>query len=325
MKIVCICSTKNEGDIIEAFVRLNGKTCDSFFFVDESTDNTREIIGLLVKEGYDLNFLPKSPGGHNQPNSTKALISAVVRSVSPDWIFLLDADEIIVATDKRALIEELTAIAPNTYLTAPWKTYVPINLGYFESASPLSDCFAPRKEKGETFKKASIPGCIADDIVPTTGNHRVQSAVGAIITEQVATSYYLAHFPVRSAEQIIVKNLIATNNLMTRADACKGEGFHVFPVTSLIRARDYKLTLDDLQSIAINYARADETHPASVASELDLQREPELRTRLTYLELGRINVLARLDAEIERLSKELRGMRRGFTLQSVNFRTVHRR
>ena len=325
MKIVCICSTKNEGDIIEAFVRLNSKVCDSFFFVDESTDNTREIIGLLVKEGYDLNFLPKSPGGHNQPNSTKALISTVVRRVSPDWIFLLDADEIIVATDKQALLEELTAIAPNTCLTAPWKTFVPTNMGYFESESPLSDCFAPRKEKGEPFKKVSIPGRMADDIVPTTGNHHIRSVVGAIITEQVATSYYLAHFAVRSAEQIIVKNLMATHNLMTRVDASKGEDFHVFPVTSLIRARGYKLTLDDLQSIAVNYARADETHPAAVANELDLQNEPGLRTRLTYLALGRINVLARLDAEIERLSKELRGMRRGFTLHSVNFRAAQRR
>jgi hypothetical protein len=324
MKIVCICSTKNEGDIIEAFVRLNGKICDSFFFVDESSDNTREIISLLVREGYDLNFLPKPPGGHNQPNSTKALISTVARSASPDWIFLLDADEIIVAADKRALIEELTTIAANTYLAAPWKTYVPTSLAYFESTSPLSDCFAPRKEKGEPFKKASIPGRIADYIVPTAGNHTVQSAVGGIITEQAATSYYLAHFAVRSAEQIMVKNLLATHNLMTRADALKGEGFHVFPVTDLIRARDYKLTLEDLQSIAINYARTDEIDPASVASELDLQNEPELRTRLTYLELGRIKVLARLDAEIERLSKELRGLTRGFTLQSVNFRAVNR-
>src|SRR4051812_41256206 len=106
MKIACICSTKNEGDIIEAFVRLNGRICDSFFFVDESTDNTREIIARLSKEQYDLRFLPRPLGGHNQPNSTKILISAVVRSVNPDWIFLLDADEIIIAKNKSALLEE---------------------------------------------------------------------------------------------------------------------------------------------------------------------------------------------------------------------------
>jgi len=318
MKISCICSTKNEGDIIEAFVRLNGKICDSFFFVDESTDNTREIIGLLIKEGYDLSFLPKPRSGHNQPNSTRALISAVLKIARPDWIFLLDADEIIVAKDKSALVKEMKEIFPSTYLAAPWKTYVPRNLGYFESESPLSECFALRRETGEPFKKISFAGGLAADIVPAAGNHSGKMQSGAIIVEQEARSYYLAHFPVRSPEQIIVKNLIAMHNLMARADALKSEGTHVFPVADLIRARNYKLTLDDIQTIAINYASA-ASQPIT-ANSLEFQDEPELKTNLAYLDLGKINTLARLDLEIERLSNEIRRMRRGFKIESLTFK-----
>jgi len=319
MKIACICSTKNEGDIIEAFVRLNGRICDSFFFVDESTDNTREIIRLLVEEGYDLNFLPKPRSGHNQPNSTRTLIAAVIRHAKPDWIFLLDADEIILAKSRNALVEEMMQVSPGTYLAAPWKTYVPTNLGYFESESPLSECFASRKENGEPFKKISFSGSLAADIVPAAGNHSGISQVGAIIVEQAASSYQLAHFPVRSPEQIIVKNLIAMHNFMARADALKSEGTHVYPVADLIRTRNYKLTLDDIQNMAINYASAVPQSPIT-ANALDYQDEPELKTHLNYLDLGRINAIARLDSEIERLSIELRLIRRGFKLESLTFK-----
>jgi hypothetical protein len=319
MKIACICSTKNEGDIIEAFVRLNGRVCDTFFFADESTDNTREILGLLSKEGYDIHFLPRPQSGHNQPNSTKILISAVVRSMHPDWIFLLDADEIIVVNDRLALFKEMAKTSSNVYLTAPWITFVPTTLNFFESNDPLFECFAPRKERGESFRKASVPGSLASDAIPTAGNHTVISAVGAPIQERRAQSYYLAHFPVRSSDQIVVKNLIAMHNLMSRTDALKGEGFHVFSIADQIRSRNYQLTLEDIQIMALNYSCPEPLSPVSISSELEPQYESQLSAQLKYRELGRIQAMARLDLEIERLSKELRGLKRGFKIQSLNF------
>jgi hypothetical protein len=325
MKIACICSTKNEGDVIEAFVRLNGRICDSFFFVDDSTDKTRQILDLLAKEHHDINFLPSSRIGYNQPNATKALISAVLRRMNPDWIFLLDADEIIVTPDKRLLLEEMQTVPPNAVLAAPWHSFVPTSTGYFESCSPLSDCFAVRKDKVEPFRKVSMSGRLAEDVVPTAGNHHVQSLTGASLTERPPRSYYLAHFPVRSSAQIIVKNLMATHNLTRRTDALKGEGFHVFPIRDLIRSRDYALTLRDLQEMAITYSCLDQTPPVSIASELDPTEVPQLKTMLSHLALGKIDPLARLDFEVERLSNELRGMRRGFRLDGLNFRAVNPR
>jgi hypothetical protein len=325
MNVVCICSTKNEGDIIEAFVRLNGKICNSFFFVDDSTDNTREIIKLLVKEGYDLNYLPKSKGGYNQPNPTRAYLSFVRRTVNPDWIFLLDADEIIVADEEQTLFQEMQDLPPNTYLAAEWRTYIPTTLAYFDSASPLSECFGRRKNEREIYRKISIPGRIADNVMTTPGNHSVRSLGGAAIREQVATSYYLAHFPVRSTEQIIVKNLIATHNLTTRLDAEDGEGFHVFPILQMIRDRNYSLTLEDLGCIALNYACSDREATPYIQDELDLRENPKFKTELSYLDLGRINVIARLDCEIERLSMKIRRMQRGVSLDARYLQVHHDR
>ena len=309
MRIACICSTKNEGDIIESFVRLNGRICTSFFFVDESTDNTREILARLSKEGYDLKFLEVAEGGYNQPKPTKAYLSLVGSEYSPDWIFLLDADEFIVADDKEKLFQEMKGIPPDTYLSAEWKTYVPVSLDYFSSTSPLSDCFALRKDKGEIYRKISFPGQIVDNMIPTPGNHGASSMKGGPLREQASNSYYLAHFPVRSAEQIMVKNLIAAHNLSTRVDALKGEGFHVFPILQQIRDRNYRLTLADLGNIAANYGCTVQRPTPSIEDEIDRGNNPNLETELRYAALARIDVVARLDSEIERLSMELRKTR----------------
>ena len=309
MNIACICSTKNEADVIEAFVRLNGRVCNSFFFVDESSDNTREIIDLLAREGYDLRYLTKSEGGYNQPGPTKAYLSSVKKLVNPDWIFLLDADEILIAPDKNKLLAEMKDIPSRTYLAAEWKTYVPTTLGFADSRSPLSECFALRKDQGEPYKKVSVPGRIVDDVITTPGNHTIRFLDGSTIREQVAKSYYLAHFPVRSAEQIVVKNLIATHNLRARVDTEKGEGIHVSPVFNTIRRRGYKLSLEDLRRLAINYGSGDESSKFVREDQLDFSASDELRTELRYSELARIDVVARLDSEIERLSMELKKRR----------------
>lgn len=307
MKIACICSTKNEGDIIEAFVRLNSRICSSFFFIDESTDNTREIIALLAQEGYDLNYIPKSEGGYNQAKPTKAYLSYVKNRINPDWIFLLDADEIIIADDKEKLLQEMQNIPPNTYLAAEWKTYVPTTLSYFDSTSPLSDCFGLREDKGQIFRKVSLPGRIADHIITTPGNHCAKSFDGSTIREQIAKSYTLAHFPVRSAGQIIIKNLIGVHNLTACVDTANGEGFHAFPIFNMIRNKNYNLTLDDLADIAINYACRDQSPASSGMNNKLYQKDNfELKTELKYLSLGKINVIARLDLEIERLSRQIR-------------------
>ena len=309
MRIACICSTKNEGDIIEAFVRLNGRFCTSFFFVDESTDSTREILAKLMNEGYDLNYLAVAEGGYNQPKPTKAYLSLVRKQYNPDWIFLLDADEFIVADDKENLLREMKDIPPGTYLAAEWRTYVPVTLDYFGSTSPLSECFAPRKEKGEIYRKISFPGRIVDNLIPTVGNHTAKSRSGKPLGEQRAKSYHLAHFPVRSVEQIVVKNLIATHNLAARIDAAADEGIHVRPILQLIRKRSYRLTLEDLSNIAINYGCASQRSTPNIEDEIDRQPSPQLETGLRYSDLSRIDVVARLDSEIERLSTELRETR----------------
>lgn len=309
MRTAAICSTKNEADIIEAFVRLNAKVCDAFFFADDSTDHTRTIIDRLADEGYELHYLPRvvSEGEHNQPHASQLHLTYVADLLNPDWIFFLDADEIIVADDKASVIEEISELEPSSYLAAAWHTYVPASLGYFSADSPLSECFAPRAETEPIYTKVSIPGPLARVVSTTAGNHGVTSLIGLRPSEVPARSYFLAHFPVRSVEQIVVKNLIATHNLASRPNALAGEGAHVRPVLEAIRERAYQLTLDDLLAIANGYAMPTASAPARAA------RPPVLDSRFAcpwkYRDLAHIDVVARLDVEIERYAAELRRAR----------------
>jgi hypothetical protein len=309
MKTAAICSTKNEADIIEAFVRLNAKVCDAFFFADDSTDHTRTIIDRLADEGYELHCLPRmvSEGEYNQPHGSQQHLAYVADLLNPDWIFFLDADEIIVADDKASVIEEIRELGPSSYLAAAWRTFVPASLSYFSADSPLSECFAPRAEAEPTYTKVSIPGRLARVVSTTTGNHGVTSLIGLPPSEVPARSYFLAHFPVRSSEQIIVKNLIATHNLESRPNALVGEGTHVRHVLDAIRERAYHLTLDDVQAIANGYAMSAALAPARTA------RPPVLDSRFAcpwkYRDLAHIDVVARLDSEIARYAADLRRAR----------------
>jgi hypothetical protein len=311
MRTAAICSTKNEADIIEAFVRLNAKVCDAFFFADDSTDHTRAIIDRLADEGYKLHYLPRavSEGEYNQPHGSQLHLNYVADLLNPDWIFFLDADEIIVADHKASVIEEIRELGPTSYLSAAWHTYVPASLGYFSADSPLSECFAPRVEAEPIYTKVSIPGRLARVVSTTTGNHGVTSLIGLPPSGVPARSYFLAHFPVRSSEQIIVKNLVATHNLDSRPNALVGEGTHVRRVLEAIRERAYHLTLTDVQAIANGYATPAASTPARAA------RPPVLDSRFAcpwkYRDLAQVDVVARLDAEIERYAAELRRVREG--------------
>lgn len=326
MTTAAICSTKNEADIIELFVRLNARICDVFFFADDSTDHTRAILEHLSDEGYDVRYLPRvvHEGEHNQPRASRAYLSYVADVLGPEWVFFLDADEIIVADDRAAFEAEARAVGPDAYLVAPWRTYVPASLDYFDSESPLSHCFAPRNESGVPYGKVSIPAALARVVATTAGNHDVCSLVGAVLKGVPASSYFLAHFPVRSAEQILVKNLIATHNLASRADAQAGEGHHVRPVLDAIRGRHYQLSLRDVVAIANGYALESATTGQGATAERP-GPDPRFQVEWRYRELARIDVVARLDAELERYAAELRRARerlRASTWHSVRLQLV---
>ena len=74
---------------IEAFVRHNARFVDAFFFIDESVDATRTLLGRLQAEGFDITVLDSTSTVYEQ----RMLITSALRIVDGlnafDWVVLL--------------------------------------------------------------------------------------------------------------------------------------------------------------------------------------------------------------------------------------------
>ena len=109
MRIASITGIKNESDIIESFVRHNSKYIDDFFFIDDSVDKSSEILEKLAQEGYriiKINFDTRD----YQHNKIMTAATRYINSQNQyDWIFFLDADEIIYYPSKELFSQNLNA------------------------------------------------------------------------------------------------------------------------------------------------------------------------------------------------------------------------
>ena len=111
-KLIGLSMVRNESDIIETFVRHNLTLLDELHIIDHnSSDNTREILTYLKVEGlplhiYHYNELEFSP---------ERILNQIMRNIinndeSIDYIFPLDADELIYCPSRQRLNYFLTQI-----------------------------------------------------------------------------------------------------------------------------------------------------------------------------------------------------------------------
>lgn len=92
-KIICICPVKNEGWIIEKFIKATSLWADHIILADQnSTDNTVELATKFEKVIVVRNELE-----YNEFERTKILIQEARKIAGSKIIFALDADEIFTA------------------------------------------------------------------------------------------------------------------------------------------------------------------------------------------------------------------------------------
>src|SRR5687768_223427 len=112
MKLIAVAMAKNEGDVIEAFVRRNLECLDHLVVIDhDSTDATGEILLKLRDEGLPLTVGLDRSLAFEQGERMTAASRQAMRQHDADACFLLDADEFILA-DSRAALERAVASIP---------------------------------------------------------------------------------------------------------------------------------------------------------------------------------------------------------------------
>jgi hypothetical protein len=306
MKLVSISVMKNEADVAELFVRHHLAYFDSMIIVDHgSTDSSPRIIenlrdaGLAVELHYD----------HHLEFRQKALVNEYaqkcVSGQAADWLFPLDLDEFLTVDndiDLRGFLQQQRRDKP---LYVPWRTYAPTRDDLFEEKNLLKRIQHRLATETQQYYKVIVP-------VPlyASGRYQIDAGSHSLVDKQNKTidgvcleKIHLAHFPVRTPEQIAGK--ILSGWLTRRADAGhrKNESYHLKVLFDQFLA-GRPIGYGELQEIALNYL-AD----GNMTSAIDLVRDPlpevfdnrQISSAMTY----EVNPVSTALGTAEKLAEEL--------------------
>jgi hypothetical protein len=308
LRVAAIATTKNEADVIEGFVRLNARYCDKFCIIDESTDATREILFRLREEGYDIDVYASRSHDFQQERFIGECLDLLAAQGGIDWALLLDADEILGGVERAAFERALGALPPGTLGAGVWRTFIPLSLDYFGRRDPLQENFLPRRFEPSTFYKVFVPRALFGRVDVEPGNHGVVRREGRAAVPAMAMPGFIGHFPVRSAEQIIFKNVATAHMLAAKINRRPTEGVHVFRTLEKLRQSGFSLGYEALRDIALEYADFDRSRPCAIdANGAPIRPAP---AACRYLDLARINLLSLFDREIEAQSAKILRYRR---------------
>ncbi|WP_339745363.1 glycosyltransferase family 2 protein [uncultured Rubinisphaera sp.] len=202
MNAVIITKVRNSADVIESFIRHHAPIAGRFVIIlHRSTDETHLILKRLINSGFQIEIRWDDREEHNHARAINEVLDRV-RESTPSYIIPLDSDEFIVGWESLAqqLPEDHSAI-----LYLPWRTYVPTQ------SDDMSICLPYRIEyyreiELKQYYKVCIPGKALQQIKGVTeGNHNVRFLNSANVQKLYSQSTYIAHFPVRTPQQILEK------------------------------------------------------------------------------------------------------------------------
>ena len=203
MQYAGISVVKNEADIIEVFIRHNLKYLNKLYIVEHnSQDNTPEIINSLKTEGYNIEIYTNQSSRHIQAEEFNNLI----RKTDADFITFLDADEFIISLD---FTKELAKLPTDVVSFLTWHNYMPQTTDDKTEINVLKRIQHKLYPVDTNQHKAIIPKSIYSrpDSFVLLGGHEIYYKNEELVPApyQVISSIHLAHFPIRSLNQIKVK------------------------------------------------------------------------------------------------------------------------
>ncbi len=233
MKIWAFTTVRDEEDIIESFVRYNMNVFDGIVISDNcSNDNTLTILKQLKKEGYNIDILIDQNTVFDQTVRRNELLNYTINKYKPDFIFPIDADEFVCSykgQNPRNILEKLD----KNYL------YKYRMENYILTENDNDDLFIPkkivsrRKEKEEqkcNYKCFISKKNYSKGIFLEIGSHSARCQDGQVLPEVVNPNLYIAHFPVRSKEQLMNKVIIGRLNHSSFHDRSEEFGFHQYEI-----------------------------------------------------------------------------------------------
>ncbi|MCI1193651.1 glycosyltransferase family 2 protein [Calidifontimicrobium sp. SYSU G02091] len=296
---MAISLVKNEADLIEASVRHNLAFVDLMVVIDNgSTDGTREILQALRDEGLPLVVVDDPIVGHYQSEKVSHAYRMFAPVFNPALVYLLDADEFVVARDRAGLEALLRAVPEGGAALLPWRTYVPLRdyAAMDIARDPLGLLTARRRREEPLYHKAVIRRRASDDamLVVDQGNHAVRLRSGEAVRHVHIDEAYLAHLPVRNVEQLTAKVVNGWHACQVRDQAQRvpGEAYQWQQLSDRILA-GRPLQPAEVTDIALNYAQR-ERAGRSAAADVVEDPVPARYGTIRYVHLGRHSAVAKV-------------------------------
>lgn len=259
MKIVTISTIRNETDIIEAFVRYHLQIVDRMIIVNHrSVDDSGRILSALKNEGLPLDIHQEQGLDLQQGNILTRLMKDALQEDDAAWFLPLDADEFITSSTEKNVRDLLEGFPNDRIVKIPWKTYVPIPSDDAGEPNILKRIRYFRAIEKPTYYKVLIPRKLAarKDALIAPGNHAlVENTYGKkkempfVTTDQLA----LAHFPVRSSDQIMTKAFVGWLACLAKPNREATENYHLKALYDRFKKGD-AVTPEEIRNLAMQYS-----------------------------------------------------------------------
>lgn len=274
--IVGASMVRNEGDIIEAFIRHNLRFVDKMtIFVHHSTDCTPTILKSLVGEGLSIEIRNDFRMGQFQSENMTAVMQECLELEDVDFFVPLDADEFIVCDNKENFVAKMRSAFPHAPLL-PWRTYVPLPSDDWSEPHPVRRIQYRRLTEPEVIYKVAVPRSMFKGHVISSGNHRLLKPSGSVASHAVI-DVPIGHFPIRSEEQFLAKIFLGAWATQLTTGLHPGTNSHWTNLARLLSDKP-SLTKEELARYAANYpSRSHQDDVGLVHDPIVLFRSNNLR------------------------------------------------
>ena len=261
-----ISMVKNEADIIEAYASHILSLFDVIVFVDHgSEDGTRQFLDDLKNQYSNVIVYDLKEKAYIQALTMNFIISNCPQLRNVDWLFLLDADEFLPFSD-RATFNKILAdrLDDGDVIEMTWMNLVPTSYWNDKVAVTSGTRFLYPKEPSPYKKIAFQPKRFKDKSVwIDQGNHTLLSSRFGEPVPAVPAGFNIAHIPVRSANQLLLKlNQGVLSYLQLGKGRNKVLGSHWFKILNALKNQ----TMSDeiLNGIVTCYGEDAAINPVSI-------------------------------------------------------------
>ena len=298
-------------DIIESFVRYNTNIFDGMIILDNgSADDTVKILKLLKSEGLPLFIFEDQNSEFNQAVKINQLLLKAVNEFNADVIVPLDADEFVISSNKGNPREILEKIEQDSFYHVKWKTYMPdLDKNKEEKFIPAKLTFA--RYGAEEMFKVVIPKELVKNyaVKISSGNHglRYNSKYKSSIKTILSADLRIAHFPIRSREQLMSKVVIGWINELCNFNRTKRQSWHWHKMFNSLKENG-KIKNEDMLNFAKEYSSD------SKITEIKVKEDPIDLTFCKNIEIKytntKVNSFVNLIEKSEELSLDYSNFKR---------------